>query len=171
MYKLIKFLLAAFCTVIFASSAIAQNEDKSNDSLAIAAWLSKSFTFNNPDTGFLALPEENGYSNAHLGATIKFISFPEKYAKAKTEFLEQKSTESSLIVDVLNHKINDQEAFSIIREEVSPDKVQYENFISITTVMKIDNVLVCVAGAYPKSKDAMLRNKYIQASLTLKELK
>lgn len=170
MYKYIKVLAALFCMVVFTSSATAQNQKESKDSLAIMEWLLKNFAFDKPDTGFVALPEGNGYSNSNLGAAIKFITLPGKYAKAKTEFLEQKSTENSLQLDIVYHKINDQEAFSIIREEISPDKTQYENFISITTVMGFGDITVIVVGAYPKSKDAALRKKYLQASLTLREL-
>lgn len=170
MYKSIRVLAAAFCTLVMSLSAIAQDKvEETKDSVAILRWLSKSFIFNRPDTGFFALPEGNGYSNNHLGASIKFIAFPGKYSKAKTEFLEQKSTEASQLLDIIYHKLNDQEAFSIIREEVSPDKTQYENYISITTVLGFGDVTICVIGAYPKSKDISLRKKYMQASLTLRE--
>lgn len=37
------------------------------------------------------------------------------------------------------------------------------------TVAGFGDVTVCVIGAYPKSKDMLLRKKYIQASLTLQE--
>lgn len=170
MYKSIKFLAAAFCMLALSLSAIAQDKgENSNDSLSIFGWLSKNFVFSRPDTGFVALPEGNGYSNKDLGATIKFITFPGKYSKAKIEFLEQKSTESSLLIDIVYHKLNGQEAFSVIREEVSPDNLKYENFISIMTVAGFGDVTVCVVGAYPKSKDISLRKKFIQASLTLQE--
>lgn len=156
--------------LVLSLSAVAQDKgENSNDSLAILRGLSKSFVFNTPDTGFVAFPEGNGYSNKDLGATIKFITFPGKYSKAKIEFLEEKSTETSLLIDIVYHKINGQEAFSLIREEVSPDKSKYENFISIMTVAGFGDVTVCVIGAYPKSKDMLLRKKYIQASLTLQE--
>ena len=120
---------------VLSLSAVAQskNED-SKDSVAIMSWLTKSFVFDRPDTGFVAIPEGNGYSNDNLGASIKFITFPGKYHKAKTEFVEQKSTETSLLIDIVYHKLNGQEALSVIKEEVSPDKAKYENCISIMTV-------------------------------------
>jgi hypothetical protein len=130
MYKSIKILAATFCMLVLSLSAVAQAKvENSNDSLEILRWLSKSFVFNRPDTGFVALPGGNGYSNKDLGATIKFITFPGKYSKAKIEFLEEKSTETSLLIDIVYHKLNGQEAFSLIREEVSTDKAKYENFI------------------------------------------
>lgn len=170
MYNFIKFLATLFCMVIVTTSVIAQNHEKSTDSAAIMGWLSRNFVFDKPDSGFVALPEGNGYNNSVLEAGIKFITFPEKYSKIKAEFLGQKSTEQSLLIDTVYHRIGNQEAFSILKEEVSPDKTKYENFISIMTVIGFGDVTVCVVGAYPKSKDSMLRKKYIQAGLTLREL-
>lgn len=149
---------------------LAQSNTKNSvDSLGIFKWLSKSFSFNKPDTGFVSLPEGNGYINKNISATIKYITFPSQYSKTKSEFLEYKSTETSLILNILYHKVNNQEAVSIIREEVSPDQLQYENFITIFTIIGLGDITACIIGAYPKSKDSLLRKKYIEASLTLKE--
>lgn len=164
--------LLSTCTffLLLSLSAVAQSNTKNSvDSLGILKWLSKSFSFNKPDTGFVQLAEGNGYTNKNISATIKYITFPSLYSKTKSEFLEEKSTETSLILNIEYHKVNNQEAVSIIKEEVSPDQSQYENFITITTIMGFENISVCIIGAYPKSKDSILRKKYIEASLTLKE--
>jgi hypothetical protein len=170
MCKSMKYFAAVFSILVLSLSALGQGKvENEKDSLAIMNWLSKSFVFNKPDTGFVALPEGNGYANTYIGATIKYITFPGEYAKVKTEFVNQKSTATSLVKDILYHKLNNQEALSVIIEEVSPDKAQYENFISIITVVGFGDVTACIVGAYPKSKDVLLREKYIKASLTLKE--
>ncbi len=165
-----KVLATIFYMLFLTSSAISQQQKNSTDSLAIVKWLTRSFAFNKPDTGFVELSEANGYSNPSLDAGIKFITFPGNYSKAKTDFLERKSTENFLLVDILYHQINNQEAVSIVREEVSPDNTKYENFISIMTLIGFGDITVCVVGAYPKSKDSILRKKYIYAGLSLREL-
>ncbi|WP_439505046.1 hypothetical protein [Sediminibacterium sp.] len=165
-----KILTSSTFFLFWSLSAVAQSNTKNSvDSLGIMKWLSKSFSFNKPDTGFIHLSEGNGYSNKNIGATIKYITFPSLYSKTKAEFLEEKSTETSLILNIEYHKVNNQEAVSIIREEISPDQLQYENFITITTIMGFENISICIIGAYPKSKDSLLRKKYIEASLTLKQ--
>ena len=171
MDKLIKVFATAFFIQTLAFSAVAQGEKKNaKDSATASSWLTKKFTFNSPDTGFVSLPEGNGYSNNNSGATIKYVILPENYYKVKSQFVEQKATETSLLIDTIQHKLSGQEAFSVIREEVSPDQSKYENYISTMTIAGIGNITVCIVGAYPKSKDKILRKKYIEASLTVKEL-
>ncbi len=165
-----KILTSSTFFLFWSLSAIAQSNSKNSvDSLGIMKWLSKSFSFNKPDTGFVQLSEGNGYSNKNINATIIYITFPSPYSKTKSEFLERKSTETSLLLDIVYHNVNNQEAVSIIKEELSPDQSQYENFITITTILGFENISVCFVGAYPKSKDSLLRKKYIEACLTIKE--
>jgi hypothetical protein len=170
MNTLFKVFAAACCIQALSLSAIAQGKrENAEDSTAIRSWLTKSFMFDRPDTGFVALPEGKGYSNKHLGATIKFITFPGRYHETKSEFAAQKAVNTSLLIDTVQSKLNGLEVFSIIREEVSPGKNKYENFISLVTIAGFGEVTVCILGAYPKSKDKILREKYIKVSLTIKE--
>lgn len=154
----------------FTFSAIAQNNEADNkDSVSVMNWLSRNFVFEKPDTGFIALTEGNGYRNNSLDATIKYLSFPENFEKIQNQFANKKSTKTSLVIDTLRHKVNESEAFSVITEEISPDKSKYENYIIITTLVDFREITVCIVGAYPKSKDKLLQEKYIKAALTIKE--
>lgn len=170
MYKSIQYLTTTVYMLALSFTAVAQQTgNNGKDSLVNLKWLTKNFTFHAPDTGFIALPDGNGYSNNNLGASIKYITFPGKYAEAKAEFLEEESTETSLLLDVVYQRVNGEESFSLIREEISPDELQYENHISFISVAAFGDVTVCILGAYPKSKDKLLREKYLSAVLTLKE--
>lgn len=144
-------------------------QQKTHDSLVAIKWLSTNYVFNQPDENFTVLPEGNGFKNESINATIKYLIFPAKYSKAKEQFLQQKSSDTSIILDVIFHKINGKEAFTIIKEEVSPDKTQFENFIGLTTIVEFEYITACVIGAYPKSYDSSLRKKFIESSLSIKE--
>ena len=170
MYKILLFFTFSNFFLLISTSSIAQaKQEDTNDSLAVMNWLTKSFSFSSPDTGFVALDEGNGYSNPTINATIKYISFPQQFNKVKVQFADRKSTESTLLLDTINHNSNGLTAFSLIQEEISPDKSKFENYISIATIVDFKNITVCIIGAYPKSKDKFLREKFIKAALSIKE--
>jgi hypothetical protein len=170
MHKLLLFFTSFSFFLLMSTSSIAQsNQEETVDSVAVMNWLSKNFSFNRPDTGFVALGEGNGYSNPTINATIKYISFPQKFIKVKSQFADRKPTETTLLVDTIKHSSNGLAAFSLIQEEVSPDKSKYENYISITTIVDFKDITACIIGAYPKSKDKILREKFIKAALSIKE--
>lgn len=170
MLKILLFVSATCFLQLLSVSSLAQaNQANKVDSVAIMKWLSMNFSFDKPDTGFVALAEGNGYNNPAMNATIKFISFPQEYYAVKSEFLGHNAMEINLRIDTVTHRLNNLEAFSIIHEEISPDKSKYENYISITTLVKFEDVTVCVIGAYPKSKDKLFRSKFITAALSIKE--
>lgn len=165
-----KILGSCYLIFLFSISAISQTkQQKSYDSLVAVKWLGTNYVFNQPDVNFTILPEGNGYRNETIKATIKYIIFPTKYYKAKEQYLQQKSNDTSIILDVIFHKINGKEALTIIKEEVSPDKTQYENFIGLTTIIEFEYITACVIGAYPKSYDSLLKKKFIESSLSIKE--
>jgi hypothetical protein len=151
-------------------SAFAQNNQESAvDTAAVMIWQSKRFTFSKPDSGFVALAEGSGYTNAGMNASIKYLSFPQKYYKVKNQYKNQKPAEATLFIDSISHKSKGREAFTLIHEEVSPDKTMYENYISLMTIVDFGEITVCIVGAYPKSKDKLLREKYLKAALSIKE--
>jgi hypothetical protein len=170
LYKLYTFTVFFICIQSFFYSASAQNnEDEKKDSVPDMSWITKSFVFDKPDTGFIILPEGNGYRNNFLDATIKYISLPGNYNITLKDFASPKSTESSLIIDTITHKTNGRKAFTVITEEISPDKNKYENYIMIITVVDFSEMTVGVLGVYPKSKGILLQEKYIKAALSIKE--
>jgi hypothetical protein len=167
MYKY--FVSFAFACLSYLDSISQTNQEREVDSMAVMNWLSKSYSFNKPDTGFISLDEGNGYGNAALSANIKYISFPQRYAKVKGQFTGQKRTEPTRLINTITHNLKGTEAFTIVQEEVSPDKTLYENYISLMTIVDFGNITVCVVGTYPKSKDAALREKFLKAALSVKE--
>lgn len=165
-----KILGAFLIVVLFSTVALSQTkEEKSYDSLVAKKWLLTNYVFDQPGENFILLPEGNGYRNESINATVKYLIFPAKYSKVKEQFLQQKSSDTSIRLDVIFHTINGKEAFTIIKEEVSPDKTQFENFIGLTTIVEFEYITACVIGAYPKSYDSLLRKKFIESSLSIKE--
>jgi hypothetical protein len=153
-------------TIFIASQQVyAQSKDTTGNFLLEA--LTKTYVLENLPTGFVASPQGDGYTNSKTKATIKIISLPGEYKSAKGQFSNFKPSKSTLFVDSTTHNLNGKEAFTIITEEVSPSK-QYENYISIVTLLDFNQTVVMVVSAYPKSQDKILRQQLIKAGLGAK---
>lgn len=170
MYRMYLFFGLISILNLTPHSVVAQiNNEDTTGAAVFMRWIQTSFTFKKPDSSFVALEEGNGYTNAGINATIKYISFPQKYSIVKGQFENQQSKDSTLIIDTFSHNSNGLEAFTVVQEELSPDLARYENFISLATLVNFGDITICVVGAYPKSKDKMLREKFLTSSLTIKE--
>lgn len=156
-----------FCLAITITASAQETKPAAKDSAITFKWLTKSFLLKKPDTGFVALDDGSGFEKKSINATLKIVTLPGKYDDAKKEFLTSSPRENSLKVDVIYNTVNKKEAVSFITEEISPDKTQFENFILIMTLIEVDDVLVVVIGAYPKSHDKTLRQKFIQTSIEI----
>jgi hypothetical protein len=157
-----------FCLAITISAWAQEKKPTKTDSTITLNWLTKSFLLKNPDTGFVALDDGSGFEKKSINATLKIVTLPGKYDDAKKEFLTSSPRENSLKVDVIYNTVNKKEAVSFITEEISPDKTQFENFILIMTLIEVDDVVVMVIGAYPKSHDKLLRQKFIETTISIK---
>ena len=156
-----------FCLAITISAWAQEKKPTKTDSTITLNWLTKSFLLKNPDTGFVALDDGSGFEKKSINATLKIVTLPGKYDDAKKEFLTSSPRENSVKIDIVYNNVNNKETDSFITKEISPDKTQFENFILIMTLIEVDDVLVVVIGAYPKSHDKSLRQKFIQTSIDI----
>jgi hypothetical protein len=128
------------------------------------------FYFKEPDERFELLKDSSGYHSTVLQATIKYITVPGNYTDVTNEFKELKSTEKTLVLEMTTLAIGSRRALSIVQEEIAPTNSGYENYISLCIIIPFNetNTLI-VLGTYPKSQDPNLRNKFIEAALTIRE--
>ena len=162
-------ILILFLNLYVLSTVAQSHEESIGDSTAVKLWLSGSFSVSKPDSGFVPMEQDYGYIHAGINASIKLLSFPQKYHKVKSQYKNYKPSESSLFMDSITHNLSGLDAFTIIQEELSPDTNLYENYITLTTIVDFGEITVCIVGAYPKSKDKLLREKFIKTTLSVKE--
>lgn len=128
------------------------------------------YSFNSPDSTFIALEDGSGYTNPEWNATIKFVmAFPGGFANAKKDFEKIKATSESILLDTINNYLNGRKAFTVITEEIAPKGSGFENFIFIQTIVELEKYTIGMGGGYPKSKDKEWRQKFINAALSVKK--
>ena len=130
-----------------------------------AEW--NNFNFSAPDTSFLPVDGGLAYFNKNFNSRIKYGLLPGDFTTNLNQFRKIESTAGSVFLDTIPH--TQRRAFSILREEIAPAGSGYENYISVLTIVEHSNqITLMVAGAYPKSQDAQLRKKFLDASLSIR---
>jgi hypothetical protein len=160
-----KLFIISITFLLASQQVFAQSKDTTGNFLLEI--LTKRYVLENLPNGFVASPQGDGYANSKIKATIKIISLPGEYKSAKEQFSYFKGSKSTLFVDSTTHNLNGKEAFTLITEDVSPNK-QFENYISTMTLLDINQSIVMVVCIYPKSQDKILRAQLIKASLKIK---
>ena len=163
-------------TILKLNSSIAQidttdqtnNTDSLNFVEMFMPWTF--YYFNSPDSNFVTLEDGSGYTSTEWKATIRFVmAFPGGFASAKTDFEKIKTTSESILLDTINNSLNGRKAFTVITEEIAPKGSGFENFTFIQTIVEFEKYTIGIGGGYPKSKDKEWRQKFINASLSIKK--
>lgn len=162
-----KCFLAIFL-FLFTTTSLAQDKLAKQDSNSNYQQF-KRFKFLKPDESFDALIDSSGYFNSLLKSSIKYITIPGNYVAAVNEFKNLTRTKNTRVIEMSTVRTETKKVFKIIQEESAPAGSGFENYISLYVIVPYDewNTLV-VIGAYPKSQDKNLQQKFIACALTIR---
>ncbi len=125
-------------------------------------------SFQPPDSSFIPMTNEVGYENAALMSRIKSGFFPLSLDSTEAGFIQSADGKTTIHLEAFDRVIQGKTGRVIIQEQVPPEDSGHEHFITVLTIFAIDKESsYAIMGAYPKSKDSMLREKIIRSAFTI----
>ena len=132
------------------------------------------FGFDSPGDDFEKLADGSGFTCLSKKATIKYIVVPGSYESAISEIAEKKGFGIGTginVIDTFSAFKGDRHLLFLLSENVAPPGVKEENMYIVTTFMRYSaNVTLGIIAAYPKSRDAAIRKKLVDAAFSLHKL-